>query len=134
MRLTKKVARVVRWARVCRVATVGAAGVPHVVPVVHVLVDGKICFASEGDAKKIQNLRRRPRATVVVDVYDDDWSRLRGVMLQGTAELVTSGPRFRRLRDLLYAKYPEYPEEAALGRGDVIVEIAPRRVFSCGLE
>ena len=133
MRLTRKVARVLRWERVCRVATVGA-GVPHVVPVVHVLVDGKICFASEGEAKKIRNLRRRPRATVVVDVYDEDWSRLRGVMVQGTAELISGGPRFRRLRALLYAKYAQYPEEAALTRGDVIVELTPRRVFSWGLE
>jgi PPOX class probable F420-dependent enzyme len=134
MRLNKNVTRLLTWQRVCRVATTGPSGVPHVVPVVHVLAGGKICFASEGKAKNVRYLKRSPHATVVVDAYDDDWSRLHGVMIQGTAELIASGKRFKTLRDLLYAKYPQYPDEAALGRGTVIVEVTPKRVFAWGLE
>jgi nitroimidazol reductase NimA-like FMN-containing flavoprotein (pyridoxamine 5'-phosphate oxidase superfamily) len=134
MRLKKELAKLVARERVCRVATAGKGGVPHAVPVCHVLADGKICFGSEGGAKKVRNLRANPHATVTVDLYAEDWSNLKGVMIQGTAVLVERGPRFRRLRQLLYEKYPQYPEEAALGKGDVIVEITPRHVFSWGLE
>jgi hypothetical protein len=35
---------------------------------------------------------------------------------------------------LLYEKYPQYPEEAALEEGDVIVELTPRHVFAWGLD
>ena len=134
MRMKKQVAKLVARERACRVATAGAAGVPHVVPVCHVVADGKICFGSERDAKKVKNLRANPRAAVTVDLYAEDWSNLKGVMIQGTVTLVERGPRFRKLRRLLYEKYPQYPEEAALAEGDVIVEITPTHVFSWGLD
>jgi len=134
MRLKKKLAKLVARERVCRVATASRRGVPHVVPVCHVVVDGKVCFASERDAKKVKNLRVNPQAAVTVDLYAEDWSNLRGMMIQGTATLIERGPRFENVRRLLYEKYPQYPEDAALGKGDVIVEIAPTHVFSWGVE
>jgi hypothetical protein len=54
-------------------------------------------------------------------------------MVQGTAKLIEGGPRFRRIRALLYKKYPQYPREAALSESDsVVVEVTPVRVFSWG--
>jgi len=134
VRLTKHVEKLIARERVCRVATTGSAGAPHVVPVVHVLVDGKVCFASSGTAKKIEHLRANPHAALTVDVYTEDWAGLKGVMVQGTAALIDRGPRFRKLRDALYRKYPQYPEEATLEEGDVIVEITPHHVFCWGME
>jgi len=84
VRLKKSLADLILWERVCRVATVSEAGVPHVVPVCHVLLDGKIYFASGNDAKKVLNLKENPRVTVTVDVYSDNWAHLKGVMVQGT--------------------------------------------------
>ena len=105
MRLTKSVAKFLTWQRVCRVATAGKAGVPHVVPVCHVVDDGKVYFGSESQAKKVAHLRANAHAAVTVDVYDEDWSNLKGVMIQGTAVLIERGPRFRKIRRLLYDKY-----------------------------
>ncbi len=100
MRLKKSLAKLITWERTCRVATASAAGVPHVVPVCHVLVDGKLYFASDTGARKVRK-----------------------------------GPRFRKIRRLLYAKYPQYPDEAALEESEVvIVEVTPAHVFSWGLE
>jgi nitroimidazol reductase NimA-like FMN-containing flavoprotein (pyridoxamine 5'-phosphate oxidase superfamily) len=134
MRFKKTVANFLHWQRVCHVATAGRGGVPHAVPVCHVVVDGKLCFGSEANAKKVQNLRVNPHVTVTVDLYADDWSVLRGVMVQGHATLIERGPRFRKLRRLLYEKYPQYPDMSAIEEGDVIVEVTPRHVFSWGLE
>lgn len=134
MRLNKRLTKVVALERVCRVATTGRSRVPHVVPVCHILKDGKIYFGSDGDAKKVQNLRQNPRAAVTVDVYDEDWSSLRGVTIQGDAALIENGTRFKRLRNAIYEKFPQYPQESALTKGSVIVEITPRHVFSWGLE
>ncbi|PWU17339.1 MAG: hypothetical protein C5B48_16080 [Candidatus Rokuibacteriota bacterium] len=135
MRLKKAVAQLIEWERVCRVATVGASGVPHLVPVCHVLVDGKIYFGSGTDARKALNLKANPRLAVTVDLYSDTWATLKGVMVQGTATLIDKGPRFRKIRSLLYKKYPQYPDDAALDESDsVIVEVTPTHVFSWGLE
>jgi nitroimidazol reductase NimA-like FMN-containing flavoprotein (pyridoxamine 5'-phosphate oxidase superfamily) len=79
----------------------------------------------------VRNVRANPRLALTVDLYSDDWSQLQGVMVQGRARVIERGPRFRRLRRRLYAKYPQYPREAAIGERDsVIVELTPTRVFS----
>jgi len=134
-RLTKTLADFVAWERVCRVATSGAAGVPHLVPVCHVVAGGRIYFASGDNGRKVKNLRDNPRVTVTVDVYSDHWGTLKGVMVQGRARLIERGPRFRRIRDRLYRKYPQYPREAAISPSDsVVVEVTPTRVFSWGFD
>jgi len=131
-RLTKKIAEFVQLERVCRVATSGAAGLPHVVPVCHALSGGKIYIGS-GKGRKVKNLAENPQVTVVVDVYSDAWSLLRGVMIQGRAKVVARGPGFRRGRDLLYRKYPHYRRDAALSPADsVVIEVTPTRVFTWG--
>jgi nitroimidazol reductase NimA-like FMN-containing flavoprotein (pyridoxamine 5'-phosphate oxidase superfamily) len=135
MRLKKSVARLVQWQRVCRVATVDVRRRPHTVPVCHVLADGKLYFASGKDARKVRNVRAVPDVAVTVDLYSDDWAQLKGVVLQGTATVIEKGARFRKLRKLLYAKYPQYPEMAAIEERDsVIVEVTPTSVFSWGME
>jgi PPOX class probable F420-dependent enzyme len=135
MRIKKALAQLVERERVCRVATKGPSGVPHVVPVCHVMEAGKIYFASERGARKVENLRRTPLAAVTVDLYAEDWAHLMGVMVQGRTEIIGPGPRFRKLRTLLYEKYPQYEEESPIGERDsVIVELTPTHVFSWGLE
>src|SRR5688500_15509756 len=96
MRLTKKVAKLIASERVCRVATAGADGRPHLVPVCHVLAGDKIYFGSGDDGRKVENLRQNPQIAVTIDLYSDDWSQLRGVMVQGTARLIERGPRFKQ--------------------------------------
>src|SRR4029453_1124340 len=94
VRLPKAAATLIRWERVCRIATVGGTGMPHLVPVCHVLDDGKIYLGSGTDGRKVLNLRANPELALTVDHYSEDWSGLRGVMVQGTAALLARGPRF----------------------------------------
>ena len=111
MRLTKKVAKLIANERVCRVATAGA------------------------DGRKVKNLRDNPQVAITVDLYSDDWSQLRGVMVQGTARLIERGPRFKQARARLYAKFPQYAREAAISPSDsVVVEVTPTHVFTWGLD
>ena len=107
-----------------RVATAGRSGIPHVVPVCHVLTGGRLYFGSGDDGRKVKNVRENPWVTLTVDVYSDHWGTLRGVMIQGRATLIERGPRFKRIRAQLYRKYPQYPRDAALSESDsVIIEV-----------
>ena len=135
MQLTKKVAKLIAAERVCRVATAGRDGRPHVVPVCHALAGQRIYFGSGKDAGKVTNLRENPRIALTVDVYSEDWSRIIGVMVVGTARLITRGPDFQRARGRLYEKFPQYAKEAALATSDsVIVEVTPTKVVTWGLD
>ena len=130
MRLTKAQAKMLERERVAHVATVGD-GMPHLVPVCHVLAGGKLYFGSGRRGRKVLNVRKNPRLAMTVDLYSDDWSHITGVMVQGRGRVIARGPRFRRLRRRLYATYPQYSREAALGDSDsVIVELTPTHVFS----
>jgi len=120
--------------RVVRVATVDLDGVPHNVPVCPVVNNDKIYFGTERTAKKIHNIKTNPRVTVLFDEYTEAWEYLRGVMIQGDARIVNAA-EFRRLRKQIYAKYPPYESNAALGERDsVIVEVKPGKKFSWGLK
>src|SRR5262249_6828057 len=99
---------------VAHLATADRRGAPHVVPV---------CFAIEGGAlyitidekpkradvplKRLRNIAENPAVAVVVDRYDDDWTRLGWVMLRGRADILTDGAEHGRAQELLRARYPQ---------------------------
>jgi nitroimidazol reductase NimA-like FMN-containing flavoprotein (pyridoxamine 5'-phosphate oxidase superfamily) len=133
MRLRKAHAEFLRHQRVVHVATATPGGAPHVVPVCAVLVDGRLYFASGTTGRKIANLRANPRIAVSADDYTEAWGALRGLVVTGTARLITARGPFRRIRRLLYAKYPQYPTESAIEEGDsLVVEVTPTGVVSWG--
>jgi PPOX class probable F420-dependent enzyme len=107
-------------ARVARIGTVDELGRAHLVPVVFVLDGDRLYSATEDGprpAKRLRNLARDPRATVLVDAYDEDWSTVWWVRLRGRGRAVTDPEERTRARRLLEDKYPQFgdapPEEAA---------------------
>jgi PPOX class probable F420-dependent enzyme len=108
-------------ARVARLATVDAAGVPHLVPFTFVVDGACVYFAVDGKPKRSTNLRRlrnieqNPHVSVLVDEYDEDWSRLWWARVDGLARELTGEADADRVRDLLRARYPQYAEVALEG-------------------
>jgi PPOX class probable F420-dependent enzyme len=103
-----------RDARVGRLATADASGQPLVVPVCYAF-DGARCYSAvDGKPKRTRELRRlkniaaNPQASLVVDVWDEDWAKLCWVMVEGRATILERGQEFTRAVDLLIAKYPQY--------------------------
>ena len=103
-------------APVGRLATVTPGGTPHVVPCCFVL-DGETVYSAV-DAKpkstlalrRLDNVRANPATSLLVDHYDDDWSTLWWIRLDGAARVVEAGtdPEPTRALDLLAAKYHQY--------------------------
>lgn len=102
--------------RVARLATVRPDGAPHLVPVTFA-VDGDTIYTAV-DAKpkrttrlqRIENLRAHPRCTLLVDRYDDDWSRLWWVRADGDADVVEDPDPSHPGLVLLADRYPPYAE------------------------
>lgn len=101
-------------ARVGRLATVTPAGEPHVVPCCFVLDGDTILSAVDAKPKstlalrRLDNLRARPRAALLVDHYDDDWATLWWVRADGDGRVIDAGAERERALDLLAAKYRQY--------------------------
>lgn len=100
--------------RVGRLATVGGGGRPHLVPVCYALVEGLITIPVDEKPKRTQrlarlrNIERDPRATFLVDRYDEDWSRLAWVRIDGRAEVVARGELQPGAVAALRLRYPQY--------------------------
>ena len=125
-----------RDARVGRLATADAAGRPLVVPVCYVFDGARVYSAVDAKPKQTRNLRRlrniatNPRVSLVVDVWDEDWSRLAWVMVEGRAEILTAGADFTRAIDLLVGKYPQYRQLTLDRQQGAVVAVTPERLLS----
>jgi PPOX class probable F420-dependent enzyme len=122
-----------REARVGRLATADAGGRPLVVPACFAFDGAAVYSAVDDKPKRTRNLRRlrhiaeNPRASIVVDVWDEDWSRLAWVMVEGHAEVLTAGADFTRAVGLLRAKYAQY-RAMDLERDGAVVRLAAERI------
>jgi PPOX class probable F420-dependent enzyme len=121
-------------ARVARLATVSPDGSPHVVPVCFALDGSRLYTAIDQKPKRTRNLRRlrnievNPRVEVLIDHYEEDWSRLTWLRLRGRAYVVDQS---ERALELLCFKYPQYRERPPRGPF-VVVEIDDRISWSAG--
>jgi PPOX class probable F420-dependent enzyme len=108
-------------APVARLATLAPTGAPHLVPFCFVL-DGDTLYSAI-DAKpkrtrllrRLDNVRADARATVLLDHYEEDWTRLWWVRIDGRARVVEEGPELERALALLAAKYPQYRSQPPAG-------------------
>jgi PPOX class probable F420-dependent enzyme len=103
--------------RVAHLATVSAEGRPHVVPIVFALDGDTIYFAVDSKPKKttrltrLKNIAANPAVSVLVDRYDDDWTRLWWVRADGTAHILTDDADADRVIELLATRYHQYATE-----------------------
>jgi PPOX class probable F420-dependent enzyme len=103
-----------RSARAGHLATADAGGIPHVVPLVFAVDSRTLYWAVDHKRKRSPRLRRianieaNPNVDVVVDRYDDDWTRLWWVRASGSGRIVDDeGERARALEGLAN-KYQQY--------------------------
>lgn len=122
--------------RVGRLATADAAGRPLAVPVCYVF-DGARCYSAVDakpkrtrDLRRLANVRANPHVCLVVDRYDEDWSALAWVIVEGRAELLESGPEFGTAVDALVAKYPQYRTLPLARDAGAMLRITPSRILS----
>lgn len=121
-------------ARIARLATTNAAGRPHIVPVVFALVDDeRIVTAvdhkpkSTQRLKRLDNIARNPEVSLLADHYDEDWSRLWWVRIDGTAQIAAEPSEREKAIDHLAGKYPQYMEHRPDGP---VIEIAVESITS----
>jgi len=128
-----------KTARVARLATADPAGRPHIVPVCFVYhrkafytaVDQKPKRVPAQKLARLRNIRHSPQVALLIDHYDEDWTRLWYVLVRGKAKLLPKSAAKERAEAIraLREKYPQYassmlPDEAP------IIRIAVERMNS----
>jgi PPOX class probable F420-dependent enzyme len=118
-------------ARVAHLATADARGAPHVVPVcfaasgaaLYITIDEKPKRRPGAELKRLRNIRENPAAAIVVDRYDEDWTRLGWVMLRGRAEILAEGAEHDEAQAMLRARYPQLRAMALAGAPVIALRI-----------
>ena len=111
--------RFVGAARVGRLATVGNSGQPHIVPVCFALVDERLVTPIDVKPKRVEaarlqrvrNVRAAGVASLLVDHYEEDWSALGWVRVDGPASIVESDAGAVTALREKYDQYHDHPLE-----------------------
>ena len=83
-------------------------------PISFALEDHTLYFAVDSKPKRTTNLQRlrniaaNPAVSVLVDHYEDEWSRLWWVRVDGDARVVTDDAEARKAIRLLASRYSQY--------------------------
>jgi PPOX class probable F420-dependent enzyme len=104
-------------ARVAHLALIDDRDRPRVLPVTFALAGDELVSAVDEkpkrvpaeDLARVRYLRRRPEASLAVDVYDDDWTRLAWVQVTGRVEISDAREQPEAVA-ALRAKYQQYAE------------------------
>ena len=124
--------------RVARFATAEHGGQPHVVPICYAVYENSVYFTidekpkqlRDKPLKRIRNLQINPHVALVVDRYEEDWTQLGWVMVQGEAALLDDGEEHTKAQRLLKARYPQLH---GMQIGDLpVIAVRITRVVSWG--
>jgi PPOX class probable F420-dependent enzyme len=123
-------------ARVARLATVDELNAPHALPICFVVLDRLIYTPIDekpkrGDPRslrRIRNILANPAVCLVVDRYEEDWSRLAWLQVRGDAHLVEVEDERRRAFSALREKHEQYRSMELESRP--LIRITPRRIVS----
>lgn len=109
--------RLLTTARTGHLATVRPDGRPHVVVVTFALVGDHVVTAIDRKPKttkrlqRLRNIESGSRASFLVDHYEDDWSRLWWVRVDGSAEIHETGRHRDEALTALAARYSQYVDQ-----------------------
>ncbi len=130
-----------REATVARLATLDAKGGPHIVPVCFVYhnkvfytaIDLKPKRVAPHKLARLKHIQAAPHVALLVDNYDDDWSKLWYVLVRGKAKVVPHPATKERAEVVarLRAKYPQYAA-GMLADDALLIRILPQRITCWG--
>lgn len=118
-------------ARVARLATADSKGHPHLVPLVFAIWSGSVYSAVDHKPKasvrlkRLANIDANPYVSLLADEYDDDWSQLWWVRIDGAARIIETGDTWERAIELLADKYAQYRGHPPTG---IVISISIDRI------
>jgi PPOX class probable F420-dependent enzyme len=118
--------------RVGHLATADRKGKPLVVPLCFVCAGKGIYSAVDEKPKntsrlrRLHNIRENPQVALLVDHYEEDWSRLSYILAAGTARILRPGKEHSSALRLLRGKYPQYRRMNL--KDKPVIKISPLRV------
>ena len=132
----EEIAEFIEEQKSLQVGTINSDGSIHLSTLWFAVVDGLIVFETYTSSQKVVNLERDPRITVLLE-DGLEYNNLRGVMIKGTANLVSEPTEVKQIaREVIKRNQPEIPDEmlddaaASLAVKRTVVTVVPEKVVS----
>jgi PPOX class probable F420-dependent enzyme len=135
-KLSKAAAAFVNERRVAHLATSDEDGSPHVIPICFIYLGGLFYSAidekpkSGAELRRLRNIRANPRASLIFDSYNEDWTRLAWVLVRGAASILHDGPEHDTAVAALRERYPQYKTMEFADKP--VIRVEPQGVVSWG--
>jgi PPOX class probable F420-dependent enzyme len=118
--------------RVAHFATADATGAPHVIPICYALIGDVFYFVvdekpkrTRTGLKRLRNIAANPRVALVIDDYDEDWTRLAYLLVRGRAAVVEESAEYATVLAALRERYPPYRTMPLASDTHPMVRIVP---------
>lgn len=132
----EEIAEFIEEQKSLQVGTINSDGSIHLSTLWFAVVDDLIVFETYTSSQKVVNLERDPRITVLLE-DGLEYNNLRGVMIKGTANLVSEPTEVKEIaREVIKRNQPEIPDEmlddaaASLAVKRTVVTVVPEKVVS----
>ena len=114
-------------------ATIGKDGFPHVVAMNFLAKDGAFYMTSYAKAQKVVNIRRNPKAALMIEA-GDAYAELHGVMVRGRCEILEGAEAVRAAFAAMAEARGTTPSRPSAA-GDsapkrVVLKIVPEKITS----
>ena len=129
----------VKNARIAHLATLDPTNRPHIVPVCFVYkerafytaVDQKPKRVPAENLTRVRNIRHSPQVALLIDHYEEDWTKLWYVSVRGRASLIpqSAGKKRKLVIRALRAKYLQY-RVGMLNDDALIIRITVEQIHS----
>jgi PPOX class probable F420-dependent enzyme len=129
VKFTPKEVAFLKSNEICRLATASKDAKPQVTPVMYAMDDVAFVIAVDYGTKKLKNVKENPSVALVVDRVRPT----KAVAIEGTCQVHERGAEYRRLLNLLMARFEFYRKDPWEEGESPIFLITPKKAVSWGL-
>jgi nitroimidazol reductase NimA-like FMN-containing flavoprotein (pyridoxamine 5'-phosphate oxidase superfamily) len=109
---------------------------PHVVPVWFAWNGESVFVSAFSSTRKVKDLLRNQRCSILIEPKDASSSKIQGVLLEGTCEVISEQPYVARTAEWIYEKYlgiegakASEPQSWMVDPESRIIKLTPQKVF-----
>lgn len=129
-KMRKQILDLMKQHNLMTLATVRPDGYPQATTVTYANDGLALYFTCDDGSQKVRNIKRNRKVSATIDQDYDDWSKIRGLSLGGSAQVVKDRQEYRRAFRRLAHKFPEMAKLSEEDmKGMAIVKVTPK-VFS----
>jgi PPOX class probable F420-dependent enzyme len=88
--------------KIGHLSTIDPTGAPHTTPVFYALLDDEIYVGTQRTRKKFRNIQKNPKVCLTIDTPE---APFKGIVIQGTAEVIENEAMHNRFREALIYRY-----------------------------